>query len=65
MLYNNFREKNPRKTHNAFGQEVMRGSDAEAALLGELEKGTNEDYPTPSDFRQSNPLFKRYTTSQF
>jgi hypothetical protein len=65
MLYNNFREKNPRKTQNAFGQEVMRGSDAEAALLKELEKGTNEDYPTPSAFCESNPLFQRYTTSQF
>jgi hypothetical protein len=65
VLYNNFREKNPRKTHNNFGQEVMRGSDAEAALLKELEKGTNDKYPTPSAFRQSNPLFQRYTTTQF
>jgi hypothetical protein len=65
VLYNNFRKNNPRKTHNSFGQEVMRGSDAEAALLEELEKGTNANYPTPSAFRESNPLFERYTKSQF
>ena len=65
VLYDNFRAKNPRKTQNAFGKEVMRGSDAEAALLKELEKGTNENYPTPSAFRQTNPLFQRYTTTEF
>lgn len=63
--YDNFRRNHPRATHNARGEPLWDGSQAQLLLKEDMQAGLHSNYKQPKEFWQSRPEFQVYPLAIF